>query len=45
VIRLVLPNRDAGMLAVRSKLLDALFLSAVGAAIFVLVGTIPDQPV
>ena len=43
-VRLVLPSRDAGMLAVRSKLLDALMLSAVGAALFFLAATIPNQP-
>src|SRR5688572_16431421 len=32
LVRLVLPSRDAGMLAVRSKLLDALLLSGTGAA-------------
>jgi len=44
LVRLVLPGRDAGMLAVRSKLLDALMLSAVGAAFFFLAATIPNQP-
>jgi Protein of unknown function (DUF3017) len=44
LVRLVLPRRDAGMLAVRSKLLDALMLSAVGAAFFFLAATIPNQP-
>ena len=44
VVRLVLPSRDAGMLAVRSKLLDAVLLSGLGIAIFVLAATIPDQP-
>ena len=44
LVRLVLPSRDAGMLAVRSKLLDALFLSGTGAAFFFLAATIPNQP-
>jgi hypothetical protein len=44
LVRLVLPNRDAGMLAVRSKLLDALLLSGTGAAFFFLAATIPNQP-
>ncbi len=42
--RLVLPDHDAGMLRVRGKLLDATILIAMGVAILVLVGTIPDQP-
>lgn len=44
LVRLVLPSRDAGMLAVRSKWLDALLLSGVGAALFFLAATIPNQP-
>jgi hypothetical protein len=44
LVRLVLPSRDAGMLAVRSKLLDALMLSGVGAVLFFLAATIPNQP-
>jgi len=44
LVRLVLPSRDAGMLAVRSKLLDALLLSGTGAAFFFLAATIPNQP-
>ena len=43
--RLVLPDRDAGMLRVRSKVLDAGILIAMGVAILFLAGTIPDQPV
>ena len=45
VVRLVLPSRDAGMLAVRSKFLDAVLLIGVGVAMFVLAGAIPDQPI
>jgi hypothetical protein len=44
LVRLVLPSRDAGMLAVRSKWLDAALLSGVGAALFFLATSIPDQP-
>ncbi len=44
LVRLVLPSRDAGMLGVRSKLLDALMLSGVGAALFFLAATIPGPP-
>ncbi|MEO5853665.1 MAG: DUF3017 domain-containing protein [Nocardioides sp.] len=44
LVRLVLPSRDAGMLAVRSKWLDALMISGVGAALFFLAETIPNQP-
>jgi hypothetical protein len=45
VARLVLPDHDAGMLRVRNKALDATILIAMGIAILVLAGTIPDQPV
>lgn len=43
-LRLVLPERDAGMLAVRHRLTDVLLLAATGAALFFLAGDIPDQP-
>lgn len=43
-VRLVLPTADAGMLAVRNRFFDALILGGVGAAIFFLATTIPDQP-
>lgn len=43
-IRLALRPHDAGMLAVRHKLVDALLLIAVGAAVIVLAVTIPNQP-
>ena len=43
LLRLVLPARDAGMLAVRNRFFDALLLGGVGAAIFFLVTTIPNQ--
>lgn len=44
LLRLVLPARDAGMLAVRHRVFDALVLGGVGAALFFLAATIPDQP-
>lgn len=43
-VRLVLRPRDAGMLAVRHKVLDAFVLTLLGAALIVLAGSIPDQP-
>lgn len=43
-LRLVLPARDAGMLAVRNRFFDAVLLGGVGAALFFLAATIPDQP-
>jgi Protein of unknown function (DUF3017) len=43
VLRLVLPARDAGMLAVRNRFFDALLLGGLGAAIFFLSATIPNQ--
>jgi len=42
--RLVLPQRDAGMLAVRHRLVDVVLLVAVAVALWVLAGDIPDQP-
>ncbi len=44
MLRLVLPTRDAGMLAVRHRFFDAVLLGGVGAALFFLATTIPDQP-
>lgn len=43
-VRLVLSPRDAGMLAVRHKALDAALLSGLGAALVFLAASIPDQP-
>ncbi len=43
-LRLVLPERDAGMLAVRHRLTDVGLLCLVGGALFFLAGSIPDQP-
>ncbi len=42
--RLVLPARDAGMLAVRRRFLDVFFLVVVGAALWFLSTSIPNQP-
>ena len=44
VVRLVLRSRDAGMLAVRHKVLDAVILLVLGGALIFLAGSIPDQP-
>jgi hypothetical protein len=44
VVRLVLRSRDAGMLAVRHKVLDAVVLILLGGALIFLAGSIPDQP-
>ena len=45
LVRLVLPTRDAGMLAVRHRSVDCIMLAAVGVVLVVLAGTIPNQPV
>ena len=44
LLRLVLPARDAGMLAVRNRFFDAVLLGGLGAAILFLATTIPNQP-
>ncbi|MCY4725273.1 DUF3017 domain-containing protein [Nocardioides sp. STR2] len=44
LVRLVLRRRDAGMLAVRHKLLDAGVLLVLGGSLIFLAGSIPDQP-
>ncbi len=44
LVRLVLPARDAGMLAVRRRLVDVLLLAAVGVILWFLAGSIPNQP-
>lgn len=44
LLRLALPEKDAGMLAVRNRYLDSTLLIGVGAAIFALTVAIPDQP-
>lgn len=42
--RLLLRQRDAGMLAVRSRFLDVTVLTGLGVSLIVLSATIPDQP-
>lgn len=42
--RLFLPSRQAGMLAVRHRLVDVALLVGVGAALIFLAGSIPNQP-
>ena len=44
VARLALPERDAGMLAVRNRWFDAAILILMGVAMIVLTASIPDQP-
>ncbi len=44
ILRLVLRQRDAGMLAVRHRLIDVGLLGSVSIVLFVLAGSIPDQP-
>jgi len=44
LVRLVLRARDAGMLAVRHKVLDAAILIVLGGLLIFLAGSIPDQP-
>jgi hypothetical protein len=45
LIRLVLANRDAGMLAVRNRFVDVTLLTGAAVALIVLATTIPDMPV
>jgi hypothetical protein len=45
LIRLVLANRDAGMLAVRNRFIDVSLLTVAGILLIVLATTIPDMPV
>jgi hypothetical protein len=45
LLRLVLANRDAGMLAVRNRFVDAFLLSATGAALIAVVSSISQMPV
>jgi hypothetical protein len=45
LIRLVLANRDAGMLAVRNRFIDVSLLTGAGIVLIVLATTIPDMPV
>ncbi len=44
VLRLVLPQRDAGMLAVRPRMFDVTVVGALAVALFVLAEVTPDQP-
>ncbi|MCF6378801.1 DUF3017 domain-containing protein [Nocardioides KLBMP 9356] len=44
LVRLVLRARDAGMLAVRHKVFDALVLLVLGGLLIFLAGSIPEQP-
>jgi hypothetical protein len=43
-LRLVLRQRDAGMLAVRHRMTDVVMLLLLGGGLFFLAGSIPDQP-
>ena len=43
-LRLVLPQRDAGMLAVRPRMVDVSIVGALAIALLVLAENIPDQP-
>ena len=43
-VRVVLTARNAGMLAVRHKIVDVLLLAGVGAALVFLATSIPNQP-
>lgn len=43
-LRLVLPQRDAGMLAVRHRSIDVILLVIAGGLLWWLAGSIPDQP-
>jgi hypothetical protein len=44
VCRLVLPSRQAGMLAVRHRLIDVAMLAGVGGLLLFLTTSIPNQP-
>ncbi|MCW2813273.1 MAG: hypothetical protein JWN84_728 [Nocardioides sp.] len=44
LLRLVLPQRDAGMLAVRHRVVDVVMLAVVAGVLWWLAGSIPDQP-
>jgi hypothetical protein len=44
LVRLVLPQRDAGMLAVRHRALDVLILAVSSGGLFFLASSIPPQP-
>jgi len=42
--RLVVPSRQAGMLAVRNRWFDVILLAGVGGLLLFLAASIPDQP-
>ena len=44
LVRLVLPQKDAGMLAVRHRALDVLILAVSAGGLFFLASSIPPQP-
>ena len=44
VARLLVPAREAGMLAVRRRVIDVTLLTAVGLALWFLATSIPNQP-
>ena len=44
LLRLMLAPKDAGMLAVRNRLLDAILLGGLGIALVVLATSIPNMP-
>ena len=44
VLRLVMPAKDAGMLAVRNRYLDATLLIGAAIALALLAASIPEQP-
>lgn len=44
-LRVVLPEAEAGMFAVRSRIADVSLYLLVGSALIVLASSIPDQPV
>jgi hypothetical protein len=44
LVRLLLRERDAGMLAVRSRWIDVLMLAGAGALLIFLTESIPNQP-
>ncbi len=43
-LRLVLPEREAGMLAVRRRSVDVVVVAVTGVALLVLAASIPEQP-
>jgi hypothetical protein len=44
LVRLLLPEKDAGMLAVRHRALDVVILAGSSGALFFLASSIPNQP-